>query len=113
MYRWRKSWRMEGWAINAVTVCAASFHFCGAWTLGNKALWGENYFLLLAPLAHISSIKKNGVTQPSKTQPLLSSCTQHREHLSGRPREKVGDDGFIVFSVPSKNVAQTQGLALW
>lgn len=113
MCRWRKSWGMGGRAINAITMHAASFYFGGAWALGNKALLGENYFLHSAPLAYISSIKKNGVTQPTKIQPLLSSYAQLREHLSGRPGEKVGADGFIVFSVPSKNVAHTQGLALW
>lgn len=113
MCRRRKSWGMGGWAINTIMMHAASFYFCGAWALGNKALLDENYFLLLAPLAYISSIKKNGVTQPTKTQPLLSSYAQLREHLTGRSGEKVGGDGFIVLSVPSKNVGQTQGPALW
>lgn len=33
----------------------------------NRALLGENYLLLLALLAYISSVKKNDVTQPSPT----------------------------------------------
>lgn len=48
----------------------ASLSYCGAQPLGNKALLGENHLLLLGPLAYISSVKKNDVTQPSQTQPL-------------------------------------------
>lgn len=85
----------------------ASLYYCGAWPLGNKALLGENYLLLVALLVYISSVKKNDVTQPSQTASPRPSLFTHR------PGEKVGDDGFIVFSVPPRDGGQTQGLALW
>lgn len=40
----------------------ASLYYCGAWPLGNRALSGENYFLLLVPLAYRLSVKINDVT---------------------------------------------------
>lgn len=85
----------------------ASLYYCGARPLGNKAVLGENYFLLLAPLAYISSVKKNGVTQPSQTQPLPGPPLS----IHG-PGEKVGDDAFIVFSVLPRDAGRTQGPAL-
>lgn len=76
----------------------ASLSYCEAWPLGNRALLGENYLLHLVPLAYyIFSVKKNDVTQPRETQ---------------RPGDKGGDDGFIVFSVPSRDVGRTQELAV-
>lgn len=76
----------------------ASLSYCEAWPLGNRALLGENYLLRLAPLAYyIFSVKKNDVTQPRETQ---------------RPGDKGDDDGFIVFSVPSRDVGRTQELAV-
>lgn len=85
----------------------ASLYYCGAWPLQKKVPLGENYLLLLDPLAYISSVKKNDATQPRQTQPLpLPSLSTHR------PGEKLGDDGFIVFSVPSRDAEWIQGGAL-
>lgn len=48
----------------------ASLYYCGAWPLQKKVPLGENYLLLLDPLAYISSVKKNDAMQPRQTQPL-------------------------------------------
>lgn len=78
-----------------------------AWPLGNRALLGENYLLLLALLVYISSVKKNDVIQPSKSY-IASPLPSRSTHWLGK---KVGD-GFIVFSVSSRDAGKTQGLAL-
>lgn len=75
----------------------ASLSYFEAWPLGHRTRLGENHLLRLAPLAYIFSVKKNDVTQPRDTQ---------------RPGDKVGDDSFTVFSVPSRDVGQTRGLAV-
>lgn len=67
----------------------ASLYYCGACPRGNKALLGENYLLLLAPLAYISSVKENDVTQPRQTEP-----------LPGPPCPHTGQERRLVMMVP-------------
>lgn len=60
-------WKIQ---LISITVCLAS---------EEPALLGENYLLLLAPLACISSVKKNDVPQPSQTQPLPGPPCPHTD----------------------------------
>lgn len=75
----------------------------GGWPLRTRTHLGENYLLLLTLSIHFSYQEKLYYPAKLNTASPLPSLATHW------PGEKVGDDGFIVFSVPAR---WTQGLAL-
>lgn len=74
----------------------ASWYSWGAWPLGDRALLGENDLLLLAPWHTFLQSRK--MMLPSQVKHSLSPALP--VHMLAR--REVGDDGFFVFSVPSR-----------